>query len=74
MDYIMLRRFFRAVRDGKPMPIDVYDAVSWMSVTALSEQSIALGSRPVEFPDFTRGQYKTRKTADVFEYPIVKKA
>lgn len=74
MDYIMLRRFFRAVRDGKPMPIDVYDAVSWMCVTALSEQSIALGSRPVEFPDFTRGQYKTRKTADVFEYPIVKKA
>lgn len=74
MDYIMIRRFFRAVRDGKPMPIDVYDAVSWMCVTALSEQSIALGSRPVEFPDFTRGQYKTRKTADVFEYPIVKKA
>ena len=61
MDYIMLRRFFRAVRDGKPMPIDVYDAVSWMCVTALSEQSIALGSRPVEFPDFTRGQYKRAK-------------
>ena len=55
------------------MPIDVYDAVSWMCVTALSEQSIALGSLPVEFPDFTRGRYKTRKTADVFDYPIVRK-
>ena len=74
MDFVMLKSFVDCVKNKKPFPIDVYDAVSWMCVTALSEQSIALGSRPVEFPDFTRGQYKTRKTADVFEYPIVKKA
>ena len=49
------------------MPIDVYDAVTWMSVTALSEISIANGSMPVECPDFTRGKYKTRKTIDCFE-------
>ena len=55
------------------LPIDVYDAVTWMSVTALSEQSIALGSMPVECPDFTRGKYKTRKTVDVFEFPVIKK-
>ncbi len=72
MDYVMLKHFFKAVMNKEEMPIDVYDAVSWMSITALSEQSIANGSVPVEIPDFTRGKYKTRKTVDVFEYPIVK--
>lgn len=67
MDYIMLKHFFRCLKEKTPMEIDVYDAVTWMSVTALSEQSIAQGCMPVECPDFTRGKYKTRKTVDVFE-------
>ena len=73
MDYIMLKNFFHCIKNEKPFPIDVYDAVTWMSVTALSEQSIAQGSMPVECPDFTRGQYKTRKTVDVFDFPVIKK-
>ncbi len=73
MDYIMLKNFFRCIKEDKPFPIDVYDAVTWMSVTALSEQSIALGSMPVACPDFTRGKYKERKTVDVFEFPVIKK-
>ena len=68
MDYIMLKHFFRCLRENTPMEIDVYDAVTWMSVTALSEQSIAQGYVPVECPDFTRGKYKTRKTVDAFKY------
>ena len=72
-DYVMLKNFFNYVEKGKPFPIDVYDAVTWMSVTALSEQSIANGSIPVECPDFTRGKYKTRKTVDVVEIPVIKK-
>ncbi len=67
MDYIMLKYFFRCLKEKKPMEIDVYEAVTWMSVTALSEQSIAKGSIPVECPDFTRGKYKTRTTVDTFE-------
>ena len=62
-----------SLKEKKPMPIDVYDAVTWMSVTALSEQSIANGSAPVECPDFTRGKYKTRKTVDCLECPVIKK-
>ncbi len=69
IDFIMLKRFFYCVENKLPMPIDVYDACSWMVVTALSAQSIAKGCTPVEFPDFTRGQYKTRKTVDVLELP-----
>lgn len=73
MDYIMLKSFFKCLKEKKPMPIDVYDAVSWMSVTALSAQSIAKGSQPIECPDFTRGKYKERKTVDVLEFPKVER-
>ena len=73
MDYIMLKDFFRCLIEKKPMPIDVYDAVTWMSVTALSEQSIAGGSIPVDCPDFTRGKYKTRKTVDCLDLPKISK-
>ena len=72
MDFIMLKHFIKCVAEGAPMPIDVYDAVSWMAVTALSEKSIAEGSMPVDFPDFTRGKYKERKTVDVIDLPKVK--
>lgn len=71
MDYIMLKHLFKTVKEKKPMPIDVYDAVSWMSITALSEQSIANGSNSVDIPDFTRGKYKTRKTVDVLDLPKI---
>ena len=55
------------------MPIDVYDAAAWMAVSALSEQSIALGGAPVAFPDFTGGAWVTRKPKDVAEYPVIKR-
>lgn len=47
---------FDAIRNKKPMPIDVYDAAARMCITALSEYSIANGNMPVEIPDFTRGK------------------
>ena len=50
MDYIMLKHFFRAVKNREDMPIDVYEACAMMCVTALSEQSIASGGKPVPFP------------------------
>ena len=65
MDYFMFDAFFRAIRENKPMPIDVYDAASWMAITALSEASIKGGSIPMEVPDFTKGAYKLRERLDV---------
>ncbi len=57
MDALALRAFFDAVRNRTATPIDVYDCAAWMAVTCLSEQSIALGSMPVPFPDFTNGKW-----------------
>ncbi len=52
IDYLVYTEFFNCVRDGKPMPLDVYDAAAWMSISPLSEMSIKNGGAPVEVPDF----------------------
>lgn len=57
MDYLVLRAFIESIQQKKPFPIDVYDTASWMCVTALSEQSIAMGSMPVPVLDFTDGMW-----------------
>ena len=60
MDYLVLYRLVEALRNGTEPDMDVYDAASWSVVSALSERSVANRSRPVDFPDFTRGKWKTR--------------
>ncbi len=70
MDYLMMKSFLRAVVEKTEMPLDVYDAATWMSVTALSEQSIALGGTPMPIPDFTRGKWVNRPCRDVTELKL----
>ena len=71
MDYFMFKEFFRCAISGEEMPIDVYDAASWMCVTALSEQSVSQGGAPQAIPDFTRGEWVNRPRKDVYEFPLV---
>jgi len=59
MDYIEDFRLIQCLRQGTPMDMDVYDAAAWSAVAELSERSVADRSRPVDFPDFTRGKWKT---------------
>ena len=59
MDFMMLYRLVQCMREGLAPDIDVYDAASWSASVALSEKSVAQGSAPVKFPDFTRGQWKS---------------
>lgn len=59
MDWLVFSAFFDSVIEKKPCPIDVYDAASWMCISALSEESIALGGHPVAIPDFTNGAWTT---------------
>lgn len=66
MDWLEFQTFFDCLRDNKPMPVDVYDAASWMCITTLSEQSIATGSAPVAIPDFTRGKWVNRTRHEMF--------
>jgi len=57
IDWLEFEAFFKALRNDEPMPVDVYDAASWMVITALSEQSIALGGAVMYVPDFTKGKW-----------------
>lgn len=57
MDWILFEAFVDAAKRNAHPPIDVYDAATWMAVSALSEQSVSMGGTPVEFPDFTRGKW-----------------
>ncbi|MBE6644886.1 MAG: Gfo/Idh/MocA family oxidoreductase [Ruminococcaceae bacterium] len=68
MDYIEFKEFFAALREGREMPIDVYDAAAWMSITALSEASIACGGAPQPIPDFTSGKWLLREPRDVIKF------
>ncbi len=68
MDYLLLRAFVDAIRNGEEMPIDVYDAASWMAITCLSEESVSKGGVPVAIPDFTNGQWIMRERKDVVRF------
>ena len=70
MDVLVLGAFFEALQNGTSMPIDVYDAASWMVISCLSETSVRMGGHPVEIPDFTRGAWLTRKPKDVIELAV----
>ena len=67
MDYLIQRAFVEAIQAGRQTPIDVYDSVAWMAITTLSEDSIACGSAPVPFPDFTNGKWiRQRPSPDTY--------
>lgn len=66
MDFFVVHAFVESVKRKVPPPIDVYDAATWSVISALSEQSVAEGSAPVRFPDFTRGRWSKRTSAFAF--------
>ncbi len=61
MDFFIIHAFIESIKRKVPTPINVYDTVSWSVITPLSEQSIAKGSAPIQFPDFTRGKWRANK-------------
>ena len=61
MDFFVINAFVESIKRRVPTPLDAYDAASWSAISPLSEQSIAMGSVPVRFPDFTRGKWMVRK-------------
>ncbi len=67
MDFIEDYRLIQCLRKGTPMDMDVYDAAAWSAVSQLSERSIAKKSRTMDFPDFTRGKWKTNQPLGIIE-------
>ena len=58
-------RLVAALRAGKMPDWDVYDSVTSSAISPLTEKSVAGGSAPVQFPDFTKGKWKDARPFDV---------
>jgi len=65
MDFIMLHRLLQCMREGLCPDLDVYDAAAWSAPGPLSAASVAAGSAPQKFPDFTRGHWKDRNESQI---------
>ncbi len=65
MDFLEDYRLIACLRAGLPTDMTVYDAAALSAVSALSEWSVANRSRPVDFPDFTRGGWRTAAPWDI---------
>src|SRR3954454_16791497 len=60
MDFIEDYGLIKCLREGKPTDMNVYDAAAISAVVGLSVQSVSRKSAPVDFPDFSRGRWKTQ--------------
>ena len=65
MDFVMIYRLISCLNLGIPLDINVYDSVMWSAVTPLSELSVAQGSQPMAFPDFTGGAWQKQRPLEI---------
>lgn len=61
MDLLMDYRLVQALREGRPLDMDVYDLAEWCALAPLSALSLEAGGAPVVFPDFTRTSARSGK-------------
>ena len=64
MDFIEDFRLINALQQGLVPDMDVYDDAAISAVTELSGNSIKDDGEPQEFPDFTRGGWKTPRVLE----------
>jgi predicted dehydrogenase len=67
MDFLEDLRLIHCLRRGLPTDQNVYDAAAWSVVTALTEQSVANRGKPVSFPDFTKGRWRSTPPLGIVE-------
>ena len=58
MDFIMDLRWAYCLQNGLPLDMDVYDLAATSCLCELTEVSDRNKSKPVDIPDFTRGNWK----------------
>jgi len=72
MDFVMDLRWAYCLQNGLPLDTDVYDLATYSSIVELSERSVNAGSEILDFPDYTRGGWKTAKPFAVDEMDMGK--
>lgn len=71
MDYIEDYQLVRALREGKPTDMNVYDAAMLSVICPLTEWSVANRSQAVNVPDFTRGRWAEWPRLEFLGAPVV---
>ncbi len=64
IDWLVYSAFVESFAKDITPPIDTYDTATWMSISCLSEESVACGGKPVNIPDFTNGKWILRTESD----------
>jgi len=72
MDFVMDLRWAYCLQNGLPLDTDVYDLATYSSIVELSEKSVNARSAAIDFPDYTRGGWKTAKSFTVDEIDMDK--
>ncbi len=72
MDFIMDLRWAYCLQNGLPLDTDVYDLATYSSIVELTEKSVNARSAAIDFPDYTRGGWKTAQPFTVDEIDINK--
>ncbi len=68
MDYLEFYRLINSLNKGLPLDMDVYDGVNWSVIVPLTKLSTELGSIPVKFPDFTRGNWQKERGSNFLKH------
>lgn len=68
IDFLEFYRLIGNLNKGLPLDMDVYDGVNWSVIVPLTKLSTELGSIPVKFPDFTRGNWQEERELGIFKY------
>ncbi len=58
-------RLVCALRENRLPDWDVYDSVTSSAISPVTEASVASRGKAIDFPDFTRGKWKTRPPIDL---------
>ena len=63
----MRYRIIECLQKGLSLDQNVYEGAFWSAVTELSGRSIDQNGAPQQFPDFTRGNWKSTKPLGIIK-------
>ena len=68
VDAMFQMRIVYCLRNGLPLPQDVYDLAAWSCICELTERSVMARSKAIDVPDFTRGAWRTTPRLPEFDH------
>lgn len=71
-DFLMDLRWAYCLQNGIPLDTNVYDLASSCVIAELSERSVRNRSNSIDFPDFTKGEWRNQKPCGINQVDMSK--